>query len=212
MAVYMDCESRFIVVFEDAGSHTGIAFGVLLHRSDLSLEVVSRHRDNGVGSSVRVAILHRLPGTLSQYSRPQPSYFIRCMFVGHLPTGSAHSPGKLPRKTYANGLGVCLNAVVAANDPTYRNFTDRGNFLVITSTIACTIGLTWGGITAPWGSAKVLVPLVLGLVGLGVFIAYEATLAHYPLVCAFLLCALIGIVSHLPTPGAILFNDKPDQP
>ncbi|KAN0098036.1 hypothetical protein V8E55_002482 [Tylopilus felleus] len=57
-----------------------------------------------------------------------------------------------------------------------------GNFLVIASTVAYTIGLTWGGITAPWGSAKVLVPLVFGLVGLGVFIAYEAVLAKYPLV------------------------------
>ncbi|KAN0082553.1 Major facilitator superfamily domain containing protein [Tylopilus felleus] len=57
-----------------------------------------------------------------------------------------------------------------------------GNFLVIASTAAYTIGLTWGGITAPWGSVKVLVPLVLGLVGLAVFITYEATLAKYPLV------------------------------
>lgn len=54
---------------------------------------------------------------------------------------------------------------------------------MIASTVAYTIGLTWGGITAPWGSAKVLVPLVFGLVGLGVFIAYEAVLAKYPLVC-----------------------------
>lgn len=69
---------------------------------------------------------------------------------------------------------------------TWRCFTYRGNFLVIASTAAYTIGLTWGGITAPWGSVKVLVPLVLGLVGLAVFITYEATLAKYPLVCIFL--------------------------
>ncbi|KAH0828708.1 MFS general substrate transporter [Lanmaoa asiatica] len=56
-----------------------------------------------------------------------------------------------------------------------------GNFLVISSTVAYTIGLTWGGITAPWSSATVLVPLVLGFFGLGVFIAYEATLAKRPL-------------------------------
>ena len=54
---------------------------------------------------------------------------------------------------------------------------------MISSTVAYTIGLTWGGITAPWGSDTVLVPLVLGFVGLVVFIAYEATYATYPLVC-----------------------------
>ncbi|KAF8436262.1 hypothetical protein L210DRAFT_3632092 [Boletus edulis BED1] len=45
-----------------------------------------------------------------------------------------------------------------------------------------TIGLTWGGTTYTWGSVNVLIPLVLGLVGLGTFIAYEVTLTKYPLV------------------------------
>ncbi|KAH0828699.1 major facilitator superfamily domain-containing protein [Lanmaoa asiatica] len=71
-----------------------------------------------------------------------------------------------------------------------------GNFLVISSTIAYTIGLTWGGVTASWGSVTVLVPLVLGLVGLGVFIAYDATLAAHPLVSAYSPCTLIQITSH----------------
>ena len=95
-------------------------------------------------------------------------------------------------------------------NPTYHRFTDSGNFLVIASTVAYTIGLTWGGITAPWDSATVLVPLVLGLVGLGVFIMYEATLAKYPLVRASL-CALIRIVTLLVL-GAVLPDDKHDQP
>ena len=64
----------------------------------------------------------------------------------------------------------------------------RGTFLVISSTVAYTIGLTWGGITAPWGSTTVVVPLVLGFAGLGVFIIYDATLATHPLVRVFL-CA-----------------------
>ena len=73
---------------------------------------------------------------------------------------------------------------------------DRGNFLVISSTVAYTIAFTWGGLIAPWGSAKVLVPLVLGLVGLVVFIAYEATIATHPLVRASL-CNRIGATFHL---------------
>ena len=87
---------------------------------------------------------------------------------------------------------------------------DRGNFLVISSTVAYTIAFTWGGLIAPWGSAKVLVPLVLGLVGLVVFIAYEATIATHPLVRASL-CNCIRAPSHLVASGAILPNDKFDQ-
>ncbi|KAF8443975.1 major facilitator superfamily domain-containing protein [Boletus edulis BED1] len=68
---------------------------------------------------------------------------------------------------------------------TYREKIMRmdwiGNFLVIASTTASTIGFTWGGTTAPWGSVNVVIPLVLGLIGLGAFIVYEATVAKYPL-------------------------------
>ena len=70
-------------------------------------------------------------------------------------------------------------------NPTYYRCTASGNFLVVASTAAYTIGLTWGGITAPWGSVTVLAPLVLGLVGLGVFIVYDATFAKHPLVRTF---------------------------
>ena len=76
--------------------------------------------------------------------------------------------------------------LVAAKSTHLPQFHGSGNFLVIASTAAYTIGLTWGGITAPWGSVAVLVPLVLGLVGLGVFIIYDATLAKHPLVRTFL--------------------------
>ena len=54
---------------------------------------------------------------------------------------------------------------------------------IIGSTIACTIALTWGGTTASWSSASVLVPFVFGLVCFMVFIIYEMTLATHPLVC-----------------------------
>lgn len=57
-----------------------------------------------------------------------------------------------------------------------------GNFLIISSTCAIVIGLTWGGAQFPWGSAKVIVPLVLGFVGLFGFFIYEAVYASEPLV------------------------------
>lgn len=72
----------------------------------------------------------------------------------------------------------------------------RGNLLVIASTVAYTIGLTWGGTTAPWGSATVLVPFVLGLVGFVVFIVYEATVATHPLVRDISFFLLSSAVSH----------------
>lgn len=87
-----------------------------------------------------------------------------------------------------------------------RVFSYRGNFLVVSSTAAYTIGLTWGGITAPWDSARVLVPLVLGLVGLGIFIAYEATLATHPLV--LVLVPRSGLYLTLVVLGSVLLNDK----
>ena len=57
-----------------------------------------------------------------------------------------------------------------------------GTFLVIASTAACVIGLTWSGVQYSWTSAPVLVPLIAGLVGLAVFIAYEGIIPEHPLV------------------------------
>ncbi|KAI0960811.1 hypothetical protein AcV7_000093 [Taiwanofungus camphoratus] len=49
-----------------------------------------------------------------------------------------------------------------------------GNTLVIGSTTAVVIGMTWGGVEYRWSSPQVLVPLCVGGVGLGVFLLYEA--------------------------------------
>ncbi|KAH8985667.1 major facilitator superfamily domain-containing protein [Lactarius akahatsu] len=48
-----------------------------------------------------------------------------------------------------------------------------GNLLITGSTTSIVIGLTWGGVQFPWSSASVLVPLVLGFVGLVAFVIYE---------------------------------------
>jgi hypothetical protein len=64
------------------------------------------------------------------------------------------------------------------------NSANSGNFLVISSSSAVVIALTWGGIQFPWSSGRVLAPLVLGLVGLVGFMAYEAMLAKHPIVRA----------------------------
>ena len=60
-----------------------------------------------------------------------------------------------------------------------------GNLIIIGSTAAVVIALTWGGVTHPWSSAQVLVPLVIGVVGFVVFFIYEAKVAKNPIVRDF---------------------------
>ncbi|KAF8986394.1 MFS general substrate transporter [Cyathus striatus] len=55
-----------------------------------------------------------------------------------------------------------------------------GNLLVIGSSIAIALALTWGGVQHSWGSGSVLSPLIIGIVGLVVFIIYEKKWATDP--------------------------------
>ncbi len=50
------------------------------------------------------------------------------------------------------------------------------------SATSIVIGLTWGGNQYPWSSAQVLSPLIVGLIGLGVFFIYEIYLCKPPVV------------------------------
>ncbi|KIJ65390.1 hypothetical protein HYDPIDRAFT_110438 [Hydnomerulius pinastri MD-312] len=113
--------------------------------------------------------------------------------IGPVVGGSLASRGQWRWLFYLNlpisflaGLSVLILLDLPTPPGTFREKLMRmdwmGNFLVISSTVSCTIGLTWGGITAPWMSPTVLVPLVMGIVGLLAFIAYEATFAENPLV------------------------------
>ncbi|KAF8069218.1 Mfs1.2, partial [Lyophyllum atratum] len=57
-----------------------------------------------------------------------------------------------------------------------------GSFLVIASSVSLAIALTWAGITFSWSSPQVLVPLILGIVGLVCFFVYEIRWASHPIV------------------------------
>ena len=50
-----------------------------------------------------------------------------------------------------------------------------GNAIFVSSICALLIALSWAGAIYPWSSFRVLVPLILGLVGMGAFIAYEGS-------------------------------------
>ncbi|KAJ8518245.1 hypothetical protein ONZ45_g4681 [Pleurotus djamor] len=119
--------------------------------------------------------------------------FCTACFIGPVVGGSLASQGNWRWLFYLN-LPICGLAatfvLVFMNLPTppgsfsskIRRLDWIGNFLIVASTTSCTIALTWGGVVAPWDSARVLVPLVLGLFGLALFVFYEAKWAEFPLI------------------------------
>lgn len=63
-------------------------------------------------------------------------------------------------------------------------WNNSGNILVIAATASIVVALSRAGIQHPWSSAQVLIPLILGLLGLAGFLVYEAFLAKHPIVRA----------------------------
>lgn len=56
-----------------------------------------------------------------------------------------------------------------------RRIDYAGNIILIASVAAILISLTYGGTRYAWSSWRVLLPLILGFVGLGVFMLYESS-------------------------------------
>ena len=54
--------------------------------------------------------------------------------------------------------------------------------LLIGSSSAIVIALTWGGVKYTWIAAQTLVPLIVGIVGIVLALIYEAKFAENPLV------------------------------
>jgi hypothetical protein len=82
----------------------------------------------------------------------------------------------------------------------------RGNVLVIGSTTSIVIGLTWGGIQYPWSSAHVLSPLIIGLIGLGIFIIYETYLCKPPVVSHLKYETVVDLIILLKVPIVVRMN------
>ncbi|KAJ7918664.1 iron permease [Mycena leptocephala] len=78
-----------------------------------------------------------------------------------------------------------------------------GNILVVASTTSVMIGLTWGGVQYPWSSARILASLILGVIGLMVFVWYEFTFAANPIVPRGLLVTRTALSGFLQT--SVLF-------
>jgi MFS family permease len=50
-----------------------------------------------------------------------------------------------------------------------------GNLLFIASMVSILIALSWAGTKYPWSSSHILVPLILGILGLALFLVYEGS-------------------------------------
>ncbi|KAF7356272.1 Efflux pump FUS6 [Mycena venus] len=74
-----------------------------------------------------------------------------------------------------------------------------GNILVVASTTSVMIGLTWGGVQYAWSSARILASLILGGVGLVVFLWYEFTVATDPIVPRRLLSTRTALSGFIQT-------------
>ncbi|KAG2006197.1 MFS multidrug transporter [Coprinopsis cinerea AmutBmut pab1-1] len=62
-----------------------------------------------------------------------------------------------------------------------------GNLLVLASSSALVLALTWGGARYQWGDIRVLLPLIIGILGLIVWLFYEVKFASHPTVAPELL-------------------------
>jgi len=74
-----------------------------------------------------------------------------------------------------------------------------GNLIIIIGATLTVIALTWGGITYPWQSAQVLVPLIIGLGLTAFFLFYEKRWAKEPSVPFELLSNWTSLSGYLGT-------------
>ena len=79
------------------------------------------------------------------------------------------------------------------------------------STASFVIGLTWGGVTHPWSSVQVLAPLILGVVGIGIFILYEGYVATNPIVRLILALLSFLITHYLLVADSVDFVEEQNQ-
>lgn len=107
--------------------------------------------------------------------------------IGPLIGGAVSKGGEWRWLFYMNlpvvGIGMALTVLCLhlntppSNDTIWQKLGRLdwiGNLIVISATTTVSIALTWSGIVYTWSSAQVLVPLILGLLGLVFFVIYES--------------------------------------
>ncbi|KAF9477032.1 iron permease [Pholiota conissans] len=74
-----------------------------------------------------------------------------------------------------------------------------GNLFIMASTCSVMLALTWGGIRFSWSSANILVPLILGIVGLACTIYYESRWPEHPVIPLMVLSNRTSIAGYIST-------------
>ncbi|KAF0325289.1 multidrug resistance protein fnx1 [Colletotrichum asianum] len=72
-------------------------------------------------------------------------------------------------------LYLFLHVKTSMTGDKLRRIDVIGNVILIASTVSVVIALTWAGAIHPWSSYKVIVPLILGLLGLAGFCVFEGS-------------------------------------
>lgn len=77
-------------------------------------------------------------------------------------------------------LTGCKSITVTQSESLMMMSLFSGNGLIIASTCSVILGLTFGGVRWPWSSPRVIAPIVLGIVGLGLSLLYEFNVPSHP--------------------------------
>lgn len=75
----------------------------------------------------------------------------------------------------------------------------HSNLVFVAASTSTILGLTWGGVAYSWASYQVLVPLILGIIGMGVFVWLEKAYVKNPTVPFDILSnrtSLVGFVTN----------------
>jgi hypothetical protein len=121
---------------------------------------------------------------MNYFCRPQRSH-MRCgSNAGSFVPLSSGPTRNVKGETSAHRLYVSL---CEPGGERYSLANSSGNILVVASTTSTVIALTWGGIQFAWSSVNILVPLILGLLGLCAFLVFEGRFARNPMVSFFVL-------------------------
>ena len=103
------------------------------------------------------------------------------------------------------GLALTLTAVflrVKTPQTTLKEKLERMDYWNVVFVAAATstiLGLIWGGSTYSWSSFRVLVPLILGLVGMVAFMLIERSFVKYPTVPFDILAHRNAILGYFAT-------------
>lgn len=86
-----------------------------------------------------------------------------------------------------------------------------GGFLFTAGTTSFLIGISWGGVQYPWKSARVLTPIIIGILGIVLCVLWEKYVAQEPILRPSLFCSASAIFMYICAlfQGLIVSSDGP---